>query len=92
MPTVRLLPFTVTVAAPLDSVPDPRVTVPFKKVTLPVGTLDPLAALTVAFNWVVPVAAMLAGLADNAVLVDTGGEVTVIGTELVDLLKFPVGT
>ncbi len=59
-------------------------------VTLPVGELLPLAALTVAVSTVVPAAAILAGLAVTTVVVPTAGATTLTTADPVELLKLPV--
>ncbi len=93
-PTDKLLPLIVKVTVEVPPEPvsatDPRVLVPVAKVTLPVGVVVPAVARTVAVNWVEPVCAMLAGLAVRTMATATG-DVTVITTEAVAALKFPVG-
>lgn len=69
------------------NVPVPNVTVPRVKVTVPVGAVIPLAGFTVAVRTVLAVGAMLVGLADKAVVVDTGGAVTVTAVVPLDALK-----
>jgi len=94
-PEARLLPFTASVALPFApeavSGDVPSTVVPAANVTLPVGAAVPLAGLTVAVNCVVAVDEMLAGFANTAVVVATGGGVTVTLTVAVEPVKLPVG-
>jgi hypothetical protein len=96
LPGVRLLPFTVRipedVALDCVSCTDPKRTFPSENVTLPAGTVVPLVGLTVAVTCVVPLDAMVDGLAEAEVAVATGGAATVTDTVPVDFEKLPVGT
>ena len=80
VPTARPLPFTFNVAVSVPpvvaSVAVPREVVPSLKETVPVGEAVPEAGLMVAVNCVVPVDAMLVGFAVVAMVVATGGTVT----------------
>jgi hypothetical protein len=90
-PAARALPFTVTlpvaVVPEATSVADPSERLPDVKVMLPEGATPPLAAFTVAVNWVVAVGAMLAAPAAIAVVVTTAGAVNATVTEPVDAAK-----
>jgi hypothetical protein len=66
--------------------------VPTLKLTLPVGIAVPAELRTLTVNCVVPVRAMLVGVAPTLVRVGTAGAVTVTATEPEELLKFPVAT
>lgn len=68
----------------------PSVVLPTEKVTLPDTTADPLPGLTVASRTVLPVVSRLVEAAVKVIAVETGGEVTAIETEAVELAKFPV--
>jgi hypothetical protein len=102
-PVANLAPETLSTAvavvpedAPEDapeaaSVAVPSAVLPTENVTVPAGATLPLAGVTVAVSCVVPAAAMVAGAAMMAVLLATGGPVTVTVMEAVELLKLPVG-
>jgi len=73
--------------AALTSAAEPSDVAPIVKLTVPVGVPEPDAGLTVATNWVVPLFAILAGLAVTVVLVSTAVEGRVTVTEVVDGAK-----
>ena len=81
IPPERLVPFTVrlAVAVPPDpaSVAVPSETIPAANVTVPVGDVVPLAALTVSVKTVDALCAMLAGFAASVAVVANKGAVTV---------------
>jgi hypothetical protein len=69
----------------------PRVILPFRKVTLPLGATVPLAGFTVAVNMVEPDAAMLLGAAVAKVAVAGRAAVTVmVAAGEFELRKLPV--
>ena len=90
-PDTSFDPSTVSFATPLESVPVPSVVAPTAKVTVPVGVLLPLTALTVAVTTVDEVDAIVVGLAATVVVVAIGA-VTVTVAEPLDAAKFPAGT
>jgi len=96
LPTLNLLPATLNTAAAVLPVAVnralPSEVFPIANVTLPAGAELPLAALTVAVNWVVALCAMAAGLAVSAVVVATAGAVTTTVTEPVDAAKLLLAT
>src|SRR5579863_2283506 len=91
MPATRPDPFTVSVALEPVRVEDPRVALPSKNVTTPVGAALPPAALTVAVKSVFPDDAIAVGLAERARVVATVAGVTVTVVFADDAEKVLVG-
>jgi hypothetical protein len=90
-PVLRLLPLTVKVATPAESVADPSEVEPADNATLPVGAAVPDAAFTVTVTWVVPDVASVAELTATDVVVAIGAvEVTVTLTLPEELAKLPI--
>jgi|SRR5580658_5878592 hypothetical protein len=91
LPVLNLLPATLNTAAAAPSmavnVALPSEVFPIVKVTLPATAALPLAAFTIAVNWVVALNAMLAGLAATTVVVATGDAVTSTIAEPADTAK-----
>lgn len=81
LPAESPLPLTVIAATPFTSGTVVTEALPKEKRTAPEGVVVPLAALTVAVTCVVPVDAMLLGLAASVVLVATG-ELAVTATTI----------
>lgn len=81
-PIESLPPLTVNTAVAVEpdatSVAVPNEAVPAVNVTLPVGAVFPLTGFTVAVNCVVPVVAILTGLAAAVVVVATAGPTSVM--------------
>lgn len=90
LPRVRRLPLIVILAAEPDTGSVPRVVLPSRNVTVPVGEVVPEAALIVAVTMVLAVETKLAGLAATVVVVATGGAVTATLTEPLEFEKLPV--
>jgi len=87
-PTPSLDPFTVSFATAAAIVAVPSTAGPKEKVTVPVGTVVPDAAFTVAVSTVEALWTILAGLAVTTILVAAPGGATVTVTGLaVELLK-----
>jgi hypothetical protein len=95
LPAARLLPFTVSVAVTVPPEPAsaavPNAVPPAEKLTLPVGAVLPLAAVTVTVKTVDALWAILTGLAANKAVVAIRGAatVTVIAAET-ELAKLPL--
>lgn len=85
LPRERLLALTSILALEPESVASPRVLLPNVKVTFPAGAALPLAAFTVAVNMMVWIDTMFDDDATRAVVVATGGGVTVTLTEPLEL-------
>jgi len=91
LPAARPDPFTVSVAVEPVSAEDPRVALPSKNVTMPVGAALPPEALTVAVKTVFPDDAIAVGLAERARVVATVAGVTVTVVFADDAEKLLVG-
>ncbi len=91
-PVPRVAPVTLNDAAPLARETVPSVVAPLAKVTEPVGTVVPVAGLTVAVSVVLAVVEMEAGLAASVVVVLTtvGREAQVVASVLASTEPSPV--
>jgi len=95
LPAVRLVPGAasdaVAFAPKAASVADPSDTFPAVKITVPVGAVVPLAALTVTLSVVEAFALMPAGLATSDTVLAISGAATVTTIPVdAEAVKFPL--